>query len=165
MEKTKTLVIVSGYFNPVHKGHIDYLKRSKELGDELFVIVNNDYQRALKGSTEFMKEEERYEIVSNLKPVDWAIIAIDKNREVAKTVQEIGKKYGYDVPIEHGEPRHEVKHAYCDHTKAKTILNFQDNTNLEELIETMFVWAMKQPNRKVKKMDYEITKDIYEYWK
>jgi len=87
MGKTKTLVIVSGYFNPVHKGHIDYLRRSKELGDELFVIVNNDYQRALKGSTEFMKQEERYEIVSNLKQVDWAIIAIDKNREVAKTVQ------------------------------------------------------------------------------
>ena len=85
--------------------------------------------------------------------------------EVAETVQKIGKKYGYEVPIEHGEPRHEVKHAYCDHTKAKTILQFQDNTNLDELIEDMFVWAMKQPNRKVKKMDYEITKDIYEYWR
>jgi cytidyltransferase-like protein len=87
MEKIKTLVIASGYFNPVHKGHIDYLKRSKELGNELFTIVNNDYQRALKGSTEFMKEDERYEIVSNLKPVDWAIISIDKTREVAKTIQ------------------------------------------------------------------------------
>jgi UDP-glucose 4-epimerase len=85
--------------------------------------------------------------------------------QVAETVQKIGKKYGYDVPIEHGEPRHEVKHAYCDHTKAKTILQFEDNTNLEELIESVFVWAMKQPNRKVKKMDYEVTKDIYEYWK
>jgi D-beta-D-heptose 7-phosphate kinase/D-beta-D-heptose 1-phosphate adenosyltransferase len=87
MAKTKTLVIASGYFNPVHKGHIDYLKRSKELGDELFVIVNNDYQRALKGSKEFMKLDERLEIVSNLKPVDWTIIAIDKDREVAKTIQ------------------------------------------------------------------------------
>ena len=87
MAKTKTLVIASGYFNPVHKGHIDYLKRSKGLGDELFVIVNNDYQRALKGSTDFMKEDERYEIVSNLKSVDWAIIAIDKDREVAKTIK------------------------------------------------------------------------------
>jgi UDP-glucose 4-epimerase len=85
--------------------------------------------------------------------------------EVAQAVQKIGKKYGYDVPIEYGEPRHEVKHAYCDHTKAKTMLEFKDETNLEELIESMFVWAMKQPNRKVKKMDYEITKDIYEYWK
>ena len=85
--------------------------------------------------------------------------------EVAKTVQKIGSKYGYDVPIEHGEPRHEVKHAYCDHTKAKTMLNFKDNTKLEDLIETMFVWAMKQPNRKVKDMEYEITEGIYDYWK
>ena len=85
--------------------------------------------------------------------------------EVAKTVQSIGKKYGYDVDIEHGEPRHEVKHAYCDHTKAKNVLGFKDNTNLDELIEEMFVWSMKQPNRKIKDMDYEITKDMYDYWK
>ena len=95
-------------------------------------------------------------------------IGADKHftlNSVAETVQSIGKKYGYEVPIEHGEPRHEVKHAYCDHTKAKTMLDFRDGTNLNELIESMFVWAMKQPNRKVKKMEYEVTKDIYEYWK
>lgn len=85
--------------------------------------------------------------------------------EVAEAVQRIGKKYGYDVPIQHGEPRHEVKHAYCDHTKAKTMIDFKDETNLEELIDSMFVWAMKQPNRKVKKMEYEVTKDIYDYWR
>ena len=85
--------------------------------------------------------------------------------EVAETVQKVGKKYGYEVPIEHGEPRHEVKHAYCDHTKAKNLLKFQDGTNLEELVETIFVWAMKQPNRKVKNMEYEVTKDIYDYWR
>jgi UDP-glucose 4-epimerase len=84
--------------------------------------------------------------------------------EVAETVQRIGGKYGYNVPIEHGQARHEVKHAYCDHTKAKTLLEFQDKTELEELIEDVFVWAMKQPNRKVKNMDYEVTKDLYEYW-
>jgi UDP-glucose 4-epimerase len=85
--------------------------------------------------------------------------------EVAETTQKIAKKYGYEVPIEHGEPRHEVKHAYCDHTKAKTMLEFKDETKLEDLIESVFVWAMKQPNRKVKRMDYEVTKDIYDYWK
>ena len=58
-----------------------------------------------------------------------------------------------------------MKHAYCDHTKAKTLLKFEDNTNLYDLIEEMFVWAMKQPNRKVKDMPYEVTKDIYDYWK
>ena len=85
--------------------------------------------------------------------------------EVAETTQKIAKKYGYEVPIEHGEPRHEVKHAYCDHTKAKTMLEFKDETNLEDLIESVFVWAMAQPNRKVKRMDYEVTKDLYDYWK
>ena len=85
--------------------------------------------------------------------------------QVAETVQEIGKKYGYEVPIEHGPPRHEVKHAYCDHTKAKNLLKFQDNTKLEELIEDVFVWAMKQPKRKVKDMEYEVTDGIYEYWR
>ena len=85
--------------------------------------------------------------------------------EVADAVQKVGKKYGYEAPIEHGEPRHEVKHAYCDHTKAKSMLQFTDGPNLEELIESMFVWAMKQPNRKVKTMEYEVTKDIYDYWR
>ncbi len=85
--------------------------------------------------------------------------------QVAETVQAVGKKYGYDVPIEHAPPRHEVKHAYCDHTKAKSMLGFKDNTRLEELIEDVFVWAMKEPNRKVKDREYEITKDIYDYWK
>jgi len=95
-------------------------------------------------------------------------IGADKHfslNEVAETVQRTAKKYGYEVPIEHGEPRHEVKHAYCDHTKAKTMLDFRDETRIEDLIESMFVWAMKQPNRKVKNMEYEVTKDIYDYWK
>ena len=85
--------------------------------------------------------------------------------QVAETVQKIGSKYGYEVPIEHGPPRHEVKHAYCDHTKAKDLLKFQDNTKLEELIEDVFVWSMKQPKRKVKDMEYEVTDGIYEYWR
>jgi len=95
-------------------------------------------------------------------------IGADKHftlNQVAQSVQVIAKRYGYEVPIEHGEPRHEVKHAYCDHTKAKTMLDFRDETQLDELIESMFVWAMKQPNRKVKSMEYEVTKDIYDYWK
>ena len=51
-------IIVSGYFNPLHKGHIEYFNNAKELADELFVIKNNDHQRVLKGSKEFQKEEE-----------------------------------------------------------------------------------------------------------
>ena len=58
MSKKKGM-IVSGYFNPIHKGHIEYFNNAKSLADELFVIVNNDHQRALKGSKEFQQEQER----------------------------------------------------------------------------------------------------------
>lgn len=94
MERTKTLVIASGYFNPVHKGHIEYLTRSKELGDKLFVIVNNDIQREMKGSKEFMNENERKLIIETLKPVDWAIVSIEtKNRQVDKSIKLIYELY------------------------------------------------------------------------
>ena len=66
----KNIVIVSGYFNPLHKGHIEYFYNAKQNFDELFVIVNNDNQRELKRSKEFMLEEERKLIVSELKIVD-----------------------------------------------------------------------------------------------
>jgi len=94
MEKIKTLVIASGYFNPVHKGHIEYLTRSKELGDKLFVIVNNDIQREMKGSKAFMNEDERKLVIETLKPVDWAVVSIDKdNRQVDKSIEMIHMLY------------------------------------------------------------------------
>jgi cytidyltransferase-like protein len=87
MERTKTLVIVSGYFNPVHRGHIEYLKRSKELGDFLYVIVNNDYQRELKGSKPFMLEDERKLIIESFKFVDKVMVAVDKEKTVNESIQ------------------------------------------------------------------------------
>ncbi len=98
MAKSKILVIASGYFNPIHKGHIEYLNRSKAIGDFLFVIVNSDSQRAMKGSKEFMNEDERLLVVSNLKSVDDAMISIDENsRLVEKSVEfihtQIGSKF------------------------------------------------------------------------
>jgi D-beta-D-heptose 7-phosphate kinase/D-beta-D-heptose 1-phosphate adenosyltransferase len=87
MEKTKTLVICSGYFNPIHKGHIEYLKRSKELGDFLYVIVNNDYQREMKGSRPFMEADERKLIVESLKFVDKAMVAIDEEKTVNRSIK------------------------------------------------------------------------------
>jgi UDP-glucose 4-epimerase len=85
--------------------------------------------------------------------------------EVANKVRLIAFKYGYETDIIHLEPRHEVKHAYCDHTKAKDKLEFIDDTDIDVLIEDMFVWAMNQPQREVKKVEYEIVDKIYSYWK
>ena len=85
----KKAVIVSGYFNPIHKGHVEYFKLAKEKGDALIVIVNNDFQRSLKGSKEFMLEDERFLIVNELKIVDRTFLSIDKDRTVCKTIEKI----------------------------------------------------------------------------
>ena len=81
------IAICSGYFNPVHKGHIDYLLSAKKLADELIVIVNSDKQVKQKGSTSFMKESERLYIVRSLKPVDCAVISLDKDMSVCETLR------------------------------------------------------------------------------
>ena len=92
-------VIVSGYFNPIHKGHLEYFNNAKSLADELFVIVNNDYQRALKGSKEFQNEEERMIIVSNIKAVDHAILSVDEDRTVCATLRKISAEYGDEFEL------------------------------------------------------------------
>ena len=53
-------IIVSGYFNPIHKGHIEYFNNAKALADELFVIVNNDHQRELKDPKNFKKSKNEF---------------------------------------------------------------------------------------------------------
>jgi cytidyltransferase-like protein len=95
----KKAIIVSGYFNPIHKGHLEYFNNAKALCDELFVIVNNDHQRELKGSKEFQKEDERMIIVSNIKAVDKAILSIDQDRTVCETIRMITNEYGADYEL------------------------------------------------------------------
>ena len=100
----KKAIIVSGYFNPIHKGHIEYFNNSKALADEMFVIVNNDLQRALKGSKEFQQEQERLFIVSNIKFVNHCILSIDQDRTVCKTIEKIALDFGedYDLSFSNG---------------------------------------------------------------
>jgi cytidyltransferase-like protein len=100
----KKAIIVSGYFNPIHKGHIEYINNAKNRADVLFVIVNNDAQRLLKGSKVFQLEEERILIVSNIKAVDKVILSIDSDRTVCKTIEKIVKDYGesYDIAFANG---------------------------------------------------------------
>ena len=95
----KKAVIVSGYFNPIHKGHLEYFNNSRALADELFVIVNNDAQRVLKGSKEFQNQEERMIIVSNIKAVDKAILSVDEDRTVCATLKKIAQDYGSEYKL------------------------------------------------------------------
>ena len=82
-------VAVSGYFDPIHIGHLEYLKMAKDLGDYLIVIVNNDYQSNLKKGKSFMNELDRVEIVKALKLVDEVFLSIDKDKTVCKSLEKL----------------------------------------------------------------------------
>ena len=88
-DKNKIRVAVSGYFDPIHVGHLEYLRMAKELGDSLVVIVNNNYQCKLKKGKHFMDENDRVEIVKALRFVDEVFLSVDKDRTVSKSLEEI----------------------------------------------------------------------------
>ena len=90
------VVAISGFFNPLHMGHIDYISAARNLGDFLIVIVNSDKQVGIKGSVPFMNQDERLSIISNIKGVDRAVISIDDDYSVCQTLREEFKRLQND---------------------------------------------------------------------
>jgi cytidyltransferase-like protein len=88
-EVKKMKIVASGYFDPIHIGHIEYLKKAKELGGKLIVIVNNDKQALLKKGFSFMNEKERMEVVKNIKYVDDVFLSIDDDKTVCKSLEKL----------------------------------------------------------------------------
>ena len=82
-------VAVSGYFDPIHVGHLEYLKLAKELGDKLVVIVNNNHQCILKKGKPFMDEADRVEIVKALGIVDEVFLSIDQDKSVCASLERV----------------------------------------------------------------------------
>lgn len=87
-------IIVSGYFNPLHKGHLELFEKSKQAGDFLIVVVNSDLQRELKGSKEFMTEDERLRIIQHIREVDYSCISIDRDKTQIQTLKMLNHKFG-----------------------------------------------------------------------
>ncbi len=125
------VVLISGYFNPLHTGHLDYIKAASELGDKLVVIVNNDKQVELKGSKPFMNEFDRMRIVSAVKGVDKAVLSIDEGGSVIETLKAIYNEYAVDYFFDsmtfcNGGDRtkgNSPEEQYCEWRGIKTVYN------------------------------------------
>ena len=89
MIENESWVCVSGYFDPFHVGHLEYLEKSRTLGDKLVVIVNSDLQATLKKGKPFMPEQERCKIIGALRCVNKVVLSIDKDRTVCETLRSL----------------------------------------------------------------------------
>lgn len=95
-------VIVSGFFNPLHGGHLDLIETAKEMGDHLIVIVNNDIQQMTKKGKIILDENNRARLMAALKQVDEVIIGVDPEDPKwpsTKTLEMIANKYPDDELI------------------------------------------------------------------
>lgn len=121
---SETIVCASGYFNPIHYGHIEYLEKSKQLGDKLIVIVNNDKQSHLKKGSSFMPEEERLKIVRSLRCVDAAVLSVDEDRTVCKTLSHLHP----DIFTNGGDQNNDTipERDICEKMGAKLVDNLGD---------------------------------------
>ena len=106
MEEKSIIVAASGYFDPLHAGHIEYLRKAKQLGTRLIVIVNNSRQTILKKGYEFMPLSERIEIMKALSFVDEVFASIDEDKSVCKSLEKIkpdvfakgGDRFAGEIP-------------------------------------------------------------------
>jgi glycerol-3-phosphate cytidylyltransferase/D-beta-D-heptose 7-phosphate kinase/D-beta-D-heptose 1-phosphate adenosyltransferase len=85
--------IVSGYFSPLHVGHLDMIEAAAALGEKLIVIVNNNAQQEMKKGQVILDEKDRLRIVLALKVVDDAIIAVDEDRTVSASLAKVAGMY------------------------------------------------------------------------
>ena len=88
-KKGKKVVAVSGYFNPMHVGHLEMLEKAKKLGDYLVVILNSDYQVGLKGRVPFMPGKDRKKIVEAIRYVDEVFPSTDKDLSVCESLRQV----------------------------------------------------------------------------
>lgn len=100
------IVITSGYFDPVHVGHIECLELAKELGDKLVVILNTDQQAILKKGKVFMPQNERRKIIESLRVVDEVFDCVDEDKSVCASIRALADLYrGHEIIFAKGGDR------------------------------------------------------------
>lgn len=106
LRSSKKIVVTSGYFDPLHMGHIELIQLAKKLGDYLIVVLNNDHQTVQKKGFSFMPHEEKAIILEELQSVDEVFISIDQDQTQCKTLEFLkphifakgGDRYVHEIP-------------------------------------------------------------------
>lgn len=115
------IAIVSGFFNPLHGGHLDMIEAAKDQSDRLIVIVNNDMQQVIKKDKIILSEQNRARLIGALRAVDEVDIALDDDPTVVRSLEQIARRYpkdelvfmnGGDRDSEKEVPETEVCHRY-----------------------------------------------------
>lgn len=103
-------VIVSGFFNPLHGGHLDMIEAAAEMGDKLVVIVNNDVQQVIKKDKVILNEQNRLRLIKGLRVVDEVVLSIDQDPTIIKTLEMVAKAHaGEELVFANGGDRDSEK--------------------------------------------------------
>ena len=90
------IIIQSGFFNPLHGGHLDMIEAGAKMGDKLIVIVNNDDQQIMKKGKVILTADNRARLIGALRDVDEVLISVDQDPTVIKSLEAIAQKYSND---------------------------------------------------------------------
>jgi len=88
------VVLVTGGFDPIHSGHIDYLNNARSLGDKLIVGLNSDYWLKNKKGRHFMPWDERRTILESLKMVDHVLEFNDNDGTACNAIEQVLDIFG-----------------------------------------------------------------------
>ncbi len=136
-------------------------------GEPVTIFGDGTQRRAFSDIEYYMKPFEKLMTDRSTDGMTYNIGA-DKDysiNEAASLLMSVSEEFGYEPAKVHLEPRNEVHTAYCDHDLAKRDLDFEDNTDLRKTMREMFQWALSQPERPIKDMEYEIEKNMYSFWR
>ena len=115
------VVIVSGYFNPLHGGHLDMIEAARQMGDKLIAVVNNDKQQVLKKGKIILDEKNRLRLMRALRDVNEVVLSVDEDATQIKTLEMIAIQHpgdelifanGGDRDSENTIPEAEICHKY-----------------------------------------------------
>jgi D-beta-D-heptose 7-phosphate kinase/D-beta-D-heptose 1-phosphate adenosyltransferase len=131
----KRIVLITGGFDPLHSGHIAYIKAARELGDSLVIGVNSDEWLRRKKGQEFMPWEERATIISALQDVDRVINFDDSDNSAKDAIRKTRAIY----------PNAQIVFANGgDRTKT----NIPEMDILEEMLHVEFVFGVGGEDKK-----------------